>query len=126
MRDLEELDREAIYVREEQRGQMNFTNGAIDWTSGSERSDVLTGVQSGGWTDPSLTHMGSCSRTCIPAEPLESDPWVQRNHRELSFVTLDLATSMPGNDDSRAKTFYDVVIAPLVDLQRSGKDNLYS
>jgi hypothetical protein len=116
--------RGTIYVREEQRGRMNFTNGAIDWTSGSERSDVLAGVTSGGWTDPSLTQLGSCSRTCIPAEPLESDPWVQRNHRELSFVTLDSPTSVPGG--SRAGAFYDRVISPLVDLQRSPKDNLYS
>jgi len=118
--------RDEVYVREEQRGCMNFTNGAIDRTSGSERSDVLTGVTSGGWTDPSLTQLGSCSRTCIPAEPLESDPWVQRNHRELSFVTLDLPTLAPGTDDSGAKAFYDLVIWPLVDLQRSAKDNLYS
>ena len=87
---------------------------------------MLTGVTSGGWTDPSLTQLGSCSRTCIPAEPLESDPWVQRNHRELSFVALDLPTLVPGKDGSGAKAFYDLVIAPLVDLQRSAKDNLYS
>jgi hypothetical protein len=41
-------------------------------------------------------------------------------------VTLDLPTSVPGKDDSGAKAFYDQVIWPIVDLQRSPKDNLYS
>jgi hypothetical protein len=118
--------KDKVYLREEQRGRLTFTNGAIDWTSGSEGSNVLTGVQSGGWTDPSLAQLGSCSRSCTPAEPLEKDPWVQRNQRELSFVSLDLPTSIPGKADSTTKTFCNRVIWPLVDLQRTTKDNLYS
>ena len=41
-----------IYVREEQRGHLNFRNGAIDWINASEHSDHLTGKVRGGWIDP--------------------------------------------------------------------------
>ena len=41
-----------IYVREEQRGRLNFRNGAIDWINTSEHADHLTGKAPGGWIDP--------------------------------------------------------------------------
>jgi hypothetical protein len=114
-----------VYVREEQRGQMNFTNGAIDWTSESEHSDILSGVRPGGWIDPSLTQLGSCGRTCGSPEVLERDPWVQVDERQFSFVTLDLPTTARTKADSKAKnSFYDQVIMPLVKLKGSAKDNL--
>ncbi|MBA2354991.1 MAG: hypothetical protein H0V80_10025 [Acidobacteria bacterium] len=40
------------YVREARRGQLNVTNGVIDWTSDTEESDVLQRRHDGGWCDP--------------------------------------------------------------------------
>jgi hypothetical protein len=51
-----------LYVREEQRGQLNVRNGVIDWSSGSEQSDVLQGRHDGGWNDPDSSQVGSASR----------------------------------------------------------------
>ena len=66
-----------IYVREEQRGRLNFRNGVIDWINASEHSDSLTGkLPDGGWIDPDLTRLGSCSRekqspgySCVMGRP---------------------------------------------------------
>ncbi len=112
-----------IYVREEQRGHMNFTNGAIDWTSGSERSDVLTGAKPGGWIDPDLTQLGSCSRQSAGSRKLlEPNPVVSLHHREFSFVTLDLPTEARSKDDAN---FYDQVILSLLALKGPAEDNLH-
>lgn len=109
-----------IYVREEQRSHLNFRNGAIDWINTSEHSDHLTGKVPGGWIDPSLTRLGSCSRTTRGHEVLQNDPWVQRDHRDFTLITLDAPTS-----SMIAPTFYDYVILPLVRLQNTPKDTLY-
>ena len=109
-----------IYVREEQRSHLSFRNGAIDWINISEHSDHLTGKVPGGWIDPSLTRLGSCSRTTREHEVLQNDPWVQRDHRDFTLITLDAPTSSP-----TTPTFYDHVILPLVKLQKTSKDTLY-
>ena len=119
-----------IYVREEQRGNLSFRNGAIDWINASERSDHLSGKVPGGWIDPDLTRLGSCSRTTIEHEVLERDPWIQRNHRDYTLITLDAPTAHPtappGVSGSDAATFYDHVILPLISLQKSREDTLYA
>lgn len=118
-----------IYVCEEQRGHLNFKNGAIDWSNASEHSDILTGKKKGGWIDPDLTRLGSCSRETERLEALGKDPWIQRDFRDFTLVTLDVPTSIPkrksevGKNDR--KSFYDLVIRPLVDMQKTKKDNLY-
>lgn len=78
-----------IYVREEQRGHLNFRNGAIDWTNALEHSDLQTGKAPGGWIDPDFTRIGSCSRERAESELLQKDPRVQRDHREFTLITLD-------------------------------------
>ena len=115
-----------IYVREEQRGHLNFTNGAIDWINASEHSDILTGKVPGGWIDPDLTRVGSCSRERGEAEVLQKDPWIQRDRREFTLITLDAPTSRPGTKRI-SPSFYQRVIRPLVDLDasRNKKTNLY-
>lgn len=120
-----------IYVREEQRGHLNFRNGAIDWINASEHSDCLTGrLPEGGWIDPDLTRLGSCSRESrIPGSllshvPLQQDPWIQLDHREFTLITLDAATSRPGSIRS-SPSFYTSVIRPLIGLKNTPKDNLY-
>ena len=112
-----------IYVREEQRGHLNFTNGAIDWINASEHSECLTGKAPGGWIDPDLTQLGSCSRETREWDALQNDPWVQRDHRDFTLITLDLPTSHPTK--LKAPSFYDRVIRPLVDLKKAPGDNLY-
>lgn len=115
-----------IYVREEQRGHLNFRNGAIDWTSASEHSEVLSGNTPGGWIDPTLTRLGSCSRESHGnMKVLEEDPWTQLDHREFSLITLDAPTSRPRGSDGGLKTFFDLVILPLVNMKNTGNDNLY-
>jgi hypothetical protein len=118
-----------IYVREEQRGHLNFRNGAIDWINASEYSDHLTGKVPGGWIDPDLTRLGSCSRETVESEVLEEDPWIQRDHRDFSLVTLDAPTSVPtktrGITAAGPTTFYDLVIRPLINLKNTPRDNLY-
>lgn len=117
-----------IYVREEQRGRLKFRNGAIDWINTSEHSDCLTGkLPDGGWIDPDLTRLGSCSRESILGRvPLQNEPWIQRDHREFTLITLDAPTSRPGSISS-SPSFFTRVIEPLVELKKSrkGKDNLY-
>jgi hypothetical protein len=74
-----------IYVREEQRCHLNFRNGAIDWVNSSEHSDLLSGkVPDGGWIDPDLRRMGSCSRETV-REVLQKDPWIQRDRRLFTY-----------------------------------------
>ena len=118
-----------IYVREEQRGHLNFRNGAIDWANASEHSDILTGKKPGGWIDPDLTRLGSCSRETDTMEVLEKDPLTQRDHREFTLITLDAPTSVPtatpGVTKNGPETFYDLVIRPLIDLKGTKKDNLH-
>jgi hypothetical protein len=77
-----------IYVREEQRGHLNFPNGAIDWTNASEHSDLLTGKVPGGSIDPDFTRVGSCSRKGAETEVLQKDPWCQRDYRDFTLITL--------------------------------------
>ena len=117
-----------IYVREEQRGHLNFRSGAIDWTNVSEHSDVLTGKKAGGWIDPDFTRLGSCSREA-DMKVLETDPRIQLDHREFTLVTLDAPTSFrtatPGITKNDPKTFYSLVIRPLIRVQNTDKDNLY-
>lgn len=117
-----------IYVYEEQCGHLNFRNGAIDWSSVSEHSEILTGKKEGGWIDPDYTCLGSCSRT-IKMEVLEKDPWIQQEYREFTLITLDAPTSFstatPRETNKRPQTFYDHVILPLVEIKGTSKDNLY-
>ncbi len=114
-----------IYVREEQKGYLKFTNGAIDWTSTSENSDLLTGKIQGGWIDPDLVHAGSCSReTNKSMKFLSKDPWTQLQKREFSLITLDCPT-YHHHYSEKEKTFYYHVIKHLVDIQKSNHDNLY-
>jgi hypothetical protein len=114
-----------VYVREEKRGHLNFTNAAVDWTSATEYSAVLRGVTPGGWIDPSQTRLGSCSReTEDKVRILQNDPYVQLNHREFSFLTLDLPTSARGPKGEEARSFYHEVILPLVRIPKT-RDNLY-
>lgn len=114
-----------IYVREEQRGQMNFTNGLIDWTSDSEYSDVLQGRIGGGWVDPSARHIGSASRqpdgTDITLQTTPYTAWIQC--RELSLITLDAPTWGQGAEEDH--DFYHRVILPLLAIQGTPEDNLY-
>jgi hypothetical protein len=110
--------RDGLDVRAtERRGHQNFTNGAIDWINVSEHSDLLSGyVENAGWIDPSFTRIGSASRT-LECEVLQKDPWVQRNHRKFTLISLDAPNSGP--------VFYNRVILPLVNLKGSSKDHLY-
>jgi len=112
---------------EEQRGHLNFPNGAIDWTNASEHSDLLTGKVPGGSIDPDFTRVGSCSREGAETEVLQKDPWCQRDYRDFTLITLDAPTSRPtALAKSSSPTFYDCVIRPLVDLDvsRNKKSNL--
>src|ERR1039458_7451247 len=104
-----------VYVREEQRGHLNFTNGAIDWINASEHSDFLTSKVTGGWIDPDFTRVGSCSRERSGTEVLQKDPHIQRDRREFTLITLDAPTSRSGSKRS-SPSFYQSVIRPLVDL----------
>jgi hypothetical protein len=113
-----------IYVREEKRGRLNFTNAALDWTSATEYSAILRGTTEGGWIDPSETHLGTCSRQTRGATILQHDPHMQRNDREFSLLTLDLPNSANGPEGKEAKSFYSKVIRPLVALPKS-RDTLY-
>jgi len=116
-----------VYVREEQRGHLNFTNGAIDWVNRSEHSDLLSGKEKGGWIDPSLIRIGSASRQSNeqPLEMLLKDPHVQRNYRLFSLVTLDAPTAEGSAKALGVRSFYQRVIRPIVNLGRSPKDHLY-
>lgn len=122
-----------VHVREQRRGRLNFTNAAIDWTSTSERSDILLGLRSGGgWTDPSFKKIGSCSRVCDTAagtsstERLVHEPQIERLYREFTLASLDLPTTARSPADEEGKrTFYDQVIMPLVGLQKTAQDDLY-
>jgi hypothetical protein len=116
-----------IYVREEQRGHQNFRNGAVDWINASEHSDHLTGKVPGGWIDPDLKRLGSCSRETTKYDVLQKDPWGQRDRRDFTLMSLDLPTSRHTElPDSDLPTFYDRVIHPLLGLKNSPKDTLYA
>jgi hypothetical protein len=111
---------DTVYVREEGRAHQNFTNAAIDWINASERSDLLTGKEEGGWTEPSFLQIGSVSRT-TKWDEVQKDPWIQRDYRKFSLISLD------GGGIRSSEVFYDSVIYPLVELgeARNRKDNLY-
>lgn len=118
-----------IYVREEQRGHLNFRNGVIDWVNASEHSDILTGKKAGGWIDPDFVQLGSCSRETDTMELLQEDPRTQRDHREFTLITLDAPTfvpaATPGVTKPGPKTFFALVIQPLIDIRGTKNDNLY-
>jgi hypothetical protein len=118
-----------IFVREERRGTLNFTNAAIDWTGTTEYSDQLQGRKPGAWTDPSQDRLGSYSKEYgHKMKVIQEDPWIQLSHREFSLLTLDLPTWRKGEGKGGVKSFYTEVIYPLVELQshQMENDNLYS
>jgi hypothetical protein len=117
---------DVLYVKQDQRGQMNFTNGAIDWTSTREDSDTLQGRHEGGWNDPDSPHVGSASRELVH-EVLQAvgDAQVTRRSREWSVMTLDCPTYL--DKPEGRPTFLDVVIQKeLLPLQGRANDNIYS
>lgn len=114
-----------IYVRQERRGHLNFTNGVIDWANISEHSDVLTGKKEGGWIDPDFTRLGSASRETTPFELLQEHPHVQRDYRSFSLVTLDAPTHETAAKALGVKSFWTSVIKPIVDLGDTTQDHLY-
>jgi hypothetical protein len=108
-----------IFVKEQSRGRLRFTNAIVDWTSASERSDILQGRTRGGWIDPSPPDFGCASWEVREREMLQSDPYhVQRDTREYSFITVDLPNVLPDRP-----SFYDKVILPLVQLRDGAKPN---
>lgn len=117
-----------IHVREDRRGKLRVTNAAIDWTGMSEQSDVLQGrISNAGWVDPNLTRAGSCSRMNEDAvTDISLNPYIRLFQREFSLITLDCPTYIHHTTDKNAKTFFDVVIEPLVKIQASDQDTLYT
>jgi hypothetical protein len=114
-----------IHVREPGGGQLRLTNGAIDWTNVNEYTDILQGRIKGGWIDPSLLKAGSCTReTNTSMQLLSKDPWKQLQKREFSLFTLDCPNHIHQQRDDQ-KTFYDVVILPLVHIQNTENDTIY-
>lgn len=111
---------DTIYVREDRRGHQDFTNGAIDWANTSEHSDLLTGKESSGWIDPDFTKIASASLEGDDHVVLQQDPWIQRDFRRFTLVSLDSANKIPGKGG-----FYDRVTMPLVHLKRTPEHNLY-
>ncbi|MBP1776425.1 MAG: hypothetical protein H6Q86_2435 [candidate division NC10 bacterium] len=118
---------DTIYVREEQRGRMNVTNGVIDWTSADEGSEVLQGrTPHGGWNDPDCLHIGSCSREVGDSELVfrrgESEGRVRQ--RQWSLISLDCPTSL--RNPAGRRTFFDRVIEGLLAIQgRRPADDVY-
>jgi hypothetical protein len=118
---------DALYVRQDQRGRMNVTNGAIDWSSATEDADILQGRrEGGGWNDPDSAHVGSASRELEDELISRSgDARVVRRVREWSVITLDSPTYVH-RPKGRA-TFYDAVInAGLLKVQGRPDDNVYA
>jgi hypothetical protein len=119
-----------IYVREEQRGRMRFTNGAIDWVNDSEHAPMLQGREVGGWIDPNCRKVGSVSweSDSRGREVIQSEPYtLQIDHRAFSMITLDAPNESNPIDRGDRQTFYKSVIKPLVDMhvKRTPSDNLY-
>lgn len=112
-----------VFVRETHPTRLHVSNGIIDFSNDTESSPLLRGeVADCGWADPSLQHVGSVSRN-YRADSLQREPCkVLRMHRELSLVTLDAPTWLK---DSKARSFYDKVIEPLV-YGRREQDDLYA
>jgi hypothetical protein len=116
-----------IHVRDERRGKLRVTNAAIDWTGRSEHSDILQGrIAGGGWVDPSLTRVGSCSRMSDEAtKDISLNPYIRLFQREFSLITLDSPTYIHQTTDN-AKTFFDMVIEPLIKIQTTDRDTIYN
>ncbi len=103
-----------------------ITNGVVDWSSSDESSEVLQGVAAGGWIDPDCQRIGSVSRELNSTrEVIQTTPFhVQRDHRELSFVTLDSPT-VEADKPAMESAFRKGVITPLIEMNSSPDDNLY-
>ncbi|MEO5897297.1 MAG: hypothetical protein ABIS06_16525 [Vicinamibacterales bacterium] len=114
-----------LYVREEQRGQLNVRNGAIDWTSDTEQSDVLQRRPDGGWNEPDSPHVGSVSRE-FGHKILENfgEAQVTLRTRQWSAITLDCPTHL--DDPGGRETFFNTVISQLLNIPgQPTSDNLY-
>jgi hypothetical protein len=116
-----------VYVCEQANAQLRITNAIVDFTSQSERSWVLRGEArdkwDAGWTDPSSSHVGTCSREATEPTKLQDQPFhVGLRRRDFSLVSLDCPNFVK---DTRKKTFWDQVILPLVYLVKKKDDNLY-
>jgi hypothetical protein len=120
-----------VYVREEQRGRLDVRNGAIDWSSDEEASDVLSGRAEGGWNDPDSVRIGSASRETEPHEVLrqKGESQVTRRRREWSLMSLDLPlfkSAGAGGTRPGPDTFFARVIESLLAIQgEPGQDHVY-
>jgi len=119
---------DVLYVREARRAKMRFTNGVIDWTSDSDAAPVLWNRVAGpaGWNDPDSPQVGSCSREVVPHQVLYSsgDALATLRHREWSVISLDCPTYL--KRPAGRPTFWKAVIEPLLDVQGTSGDNLYT
>jgi hypothetical protein len=106
-------------------------NGAIDWSSDEEASDVLSGRAEGGWNDPDSVRVGSASRETEAHELLlqVGRSEVTRRRREWSLMSLDLPLfKSAGGGETRPgpDTFFNRVIEPLLTIQgEPGQDHVY-
>jgi hypothetical protein len=117
---------DVVYVKQDQRGQMNFTNGAIDWTSDREDSDILQGRRVGGWNDPDSPHVGSASRE-FEHEVLQDIGEAQVTERERTWTVLTLDCPTHLDHPRGRRTFFDAVIdGELLKVQGRDGDNVYA
>ncbi len=116
---------ETIYVREQRNTPLRITNAIVDFSSKSEESSILRGEAKGGlrggWVDPSCDNLGTCSRDVSHIVLQERPCHVSLQQREFSLISLDCTNSVKS---SKRKSFYDLVIYPLVVLPKKD-DNLY-
>jgi hypothetical protein len=114
-----------VYVRRQPQRTESIRNGVIDWTSSAEDSRTLRGGggREAGWNDPDSTAIGCVSRV-VGHETIgrQGQSEVTRRPREWSFVTLDHPTFETGSGEG---AFWTRVIQPLLDLENSGKDDVY-
>jgi hypothetical protein len=82
-----------------------------------------SGAKYPGWIDPILLNVGSASWTVRGAERLQNSPfWIQRDHREVSLITLDAPTWIKGKTGAQ-QSFYDTVILGLLALRKTPNNN---
>jgi hypothetical protein len=115
-----------IYVREQAPARAEVRHAIVDYGGEYEGCPLHQGLDDdgsrAGWTDPSFTEVGSCSRETSATESLQEKPYhVGLRRRDFSMVTLARPNYLHPHGRG---SFYDRVIYPLVVLE-AGNDNLY-